>query len=608
MFCFAFGCPLSRAWGLLMTSFLHHRRGCNSCELRSPKAEEISPNRSFAWWCRFEHNRFASEERDVNLASLWEAVADRLPEKLALIHGEQLVTFRAFEARAARLAGALAARGIGRGAKVAMYVYNCNEYLETAFAAMKLRAAPVNVNYRYLEEELRYLIDNSDAEALVYHGALAERVARVRERLPRLRLLVQVATAAEDRVALLDGAVGYEDLLAAHDPAPRLERSADDLLFLYTGGTTGLPKGVMWPHRALFAQFSAGYMPLGEPAPATVPAAVEAAVKLDAMGAVGPSLAAAPLMHGMAWFTSMSTLMTGGAVVSLTGRSFDAHEFWRAVQRHRVRMATIVGDAFARPLVQALVEAEEKGEPYDVSSLFAIVSGGVMWTPPFKQPFLDRGIGMLIDGLGSSEATGAGMMINVAGQDIATARFQLSPHTKVLGDDGREVRPGSGEVGVLAIAGAALPNGYYKDDAKTEATFKTIDGVRYAIPGDYARVESDGTITLLGRGSVCINTGGEKVYPEEIEEVLKLHPAVEDCTVVGVPDDRWGQAITAVVAFVPGRQAGADTLIGMAKERLAAFKAPKHIVVVDRVVRSPAGKADYRWALETAKQRLRFGA
>ncbi len=536
----------------------------------------------------------------MNLASLWEVVADRLPEKIALIHGERSVSFRAFEDRAARLAAAFAARGVGRDAKVGMYLFNCSEYLETAFAAMKLRAAPVNVNYRYLEEELLYLIENSDAEVLVYHGALAERVARVRARLPRLRVLVQVETEPEDRVPLLDGASAYEDLIAAHAPAPRIERSPDDLLFLYTGGTTGLPKGVMWPHRSLFAQFSASYMPLGGFVPSTLDEAGDAAVQL----ASGPSLAAAPLMHGMAWFTSMSALMTGGTVVSLTGRSFDAHEFWRAVQTHGVRMATIVGDAFARPLVNALVEAEERGKPYDLSSLMVLVSGGVMWTPQYKQPFLDRGVGMLIDGLGSSEATDAGMMISTAGQDLATARFQLSPHTKVFAEDGREVTAGSGESGVLAIAGDALPSGYYKDEDKTKATFKVIGGVRYSIPGDYARIEADGSITLLGRGSVCINTGGEKVYPEEIEEVLKLHPAVVDCNVVGLPDERWGQAITAVVALAAGERVDAGALIALAKERLAAYKAPKHVVVVERIVRSPAGKADYRWALETAKKEL----
>lgn len=539
----------------------------------------------------------------MNLADIWEAVADRLPDNIAQIHGKQRVTFRDFEVRAARLASGFAAHGLARDAKAAMYLYNCNEYLETAFAAMKLRAIPVNVNYRYLEEELHYLIDNSDAEVLVYHGALAERVARVRDRLPRLRLLVQVETSPEDDVPLLDGAVTYESLITAHEPAPRIERSKDDLLFLYTGGTTGLPKGVMWPHHALFAQFSAGYMPLGGFVPKTPTEAAEAAVKLGEMGASGPGIAAAPLMHGMAWFTSMGRLMTGGAVVSLTNRSFDAHEFWRAVQEHGVGMGTIVGDAFARPLVNALVEAEEKGEPYDISSLGVLVSGGIMWTPAFKQPFLDRGVAMCIDGLGASEATSGGMMISTPGDDLTTARFQLNPDTKVLNEDGQPVQPGSGEVGVLAIAGKSLPRGYYKDAGKTDATFRIIDGVRYAIPGDYARIESDGSIMLLGRGSVCINTGGEKVFPEEVEEVLKLHPAVQDCVVVGVPDEKWGQAITAVVCF-GGEKATTEELIALARERLAAYKSPKHVVVVEHVVRSPAGKADYRWALDTAKDRL----
>jgi fatty-acyl-CoA synthase len=543
----------------------------------------------------------------MNMASIWEVVADRMPDQPAQICGPQRTTFREFDARAARLAGAFAAAGVRPEAKVGLYLFNCNEYLESVFAAMKLGAVPVNVNYRYLADELRYLLENSDAEVLVYHGALADRVAAVRASLPRLRLLVQVETADEDRVPLLDGARRYEELLQAHDPMPRTERSGDAYVFLYTGGTTGLPKGVMWRHKALYAQLSASYMPLGRPAPATLEEAAEAAVDLAKIGAAGPGLAAAPLMHGMAWFSSMGRLMIGGAVVSLTNRSFDAHEFWDAVQRYRVGAATIVGDAFARPLVAALEEAERRGTPYDVSSLQMIVSGGVMWTPVYKQPFLDRGVGLLVDGLGSSEATGAAMMLSTKGQDLSTARFQLNPGTRVLTEDGRDVVPGSGEVGVLAICGAALPDGYYKDAGKTQATFKDIGGTRYAIPGDFARIEADGSITLLGRGSVCINTGGEKVYPEEIEEVVKLHPAVEDCTVVGVPDEKWGQAITAVVSCRRGAAAEPDDVIGLCKGKLAAYKAPKHVVVVDRVLRSPAGKADYRWALDTAKQALGLG-
>jgi len=537
----------------------------------------------------------------MNLADLWEAVAAALPDATAQIHGDRTETYAEFEARAARLAGAFAAHGVGPGTKVAMYLYNAPEWLETTFAALKLRAVPVNVNFRYLADELTYLLDNSDAEVLLYHGALADRVAAVRARAPRLRLLVQVETAEADRVPLLPGAHRYEDLVAAHAPAPRIARSAEDHVFLYTGGTTGLPKGVMWTHADLFKQFSAGYVVLGE-VPATVEAVGAAAKTMREMGVAGPQIAAPPLMHGMAWFTSMSRLMTGGTVVTLTKRSFDPHELWQCVERHRVAMCVIVGDAFARPMIRALEEAEARGRTYDISSLMVIVSGGVMWTPGCKKPFLDRGVGMLMDGLGSSEATGIGMMITTAGDDPALAKFTPNPGTRVLTEDGRDVVPGSGEIGLLAVTGA-LPSGYYKDPEKSAATWKTIDGVRYSFPGDWARVESDGSITLLGRGSVCINTGGEKVFPEEVEEVLKLHPGVDDCVVVGVPDARWGEAIAAVVQPRAGAPApDAATLVAFARERLAAYKSPKKVVAVDRILRSPAGKADYRWAREVAAQ------
>ena len=364
-------------------------------------------------------------------------------------------------------------------------------------------------------------------------------------------------------------------MLAAHVPVERIPRSPDDLVFLYTGGTTGLPKGVMWRHSDLFTVFSQGYQAIGEVL-GTVKAVGEAAKRMREFGVAGPCVAAAPLMHGMAWFTSMGRLMTGSTVVSLTKRSFDAHELWDLVQRHRVMMVVIVGDAFARPMVRALEEAEAAGRPYDVSSLMVIVSGGVMWTAAYKQAFLDRGVPMLIDGLGSSEATGIGMKITPAGTDPTTAQFQLNPNTKVITEDGREVTAGSGEVGLLAVGEASgIPLGYYKDDAKTASTFRTIDGVRYSIPGDWAKVEADGSVTLLGRGSVCINTGGEKVFPEEVEEAIKLHPAVEDCTVVGVPDDAWGEIIVAVVSRSAGADADAGALIGAARARLAAFQGPQ---------------------------------
>jgi acyl-CoA synthetase (AMP-forming)/AMP-acid ligase II len=429
-------------------------------------------------------------------------------------------------------------------------------------------------------------------------------VQAVRARLPKLRTLIQLATTEADQVPLLPGAHAYESLLAAHAGAERMARSPEDLVFLYTGGTTGLPKGVMWRHADLFTVLSQSYKAIGE-LPSTPAEAGALAKRMREMGVSAPCLAAAPLMHGMAWFTSMGRLLTGSTVVSLTKRSFDADELWQLVERHRVGMIVIVGDAFARPMVRALAEAEAAGKPYDLSSLMVIVSGGVMWTAAYKQAFLDRGVGMLIDGLGSSEATGIGMMITTAGSDPTTAKFQLNATTKVFTEDGRAVHAGSDEIGLVAVAAdSGIPVGYYKDDAKTAATFRVIDGVRYSLPGDWAKVEADGTITLLGRGSVCINTGGEKVFPEEVEEALKLHPAVEDCTVVGLPDEDWGEVIVAVVARTAETTAAASDLISSARARLAAFKAPKHIVFVERVVRSPAGKADYRWAKDTARQAL----
>lgn len=538
----------------------------------------------------------------MNLGDAWEAVADQLSSEIALCHGNRRDTFGEFERRAARLAGALQAHGVGPDTKVALYLYNANEYLEGCLAAFKLRAVPVNVNYRYLADELHYLLENADAEVVIYHGALAERVQAVRERLPKLRLLIQVATTDADRVPLLPGAHEFETLLNAHQPAPRIARSPDDLIFLYTGGTTGLPKGVMWRHRDLFRVLSQSYQAIGE-VPETAEDAGVLAKRMREMGLSGPLLAAAPLMHGMAWFTSMGRLLVGSTVVSLAQRSFDAHELWSLVQEHRVAMCVIVGDAFARPMVRALEEAEAAGTPYDLSSLMVIVSGGVMWTPPFKQAFLDRGVPMLIDGLGSSEATGIGMMISTAGTELETAKFQLNPTTRVFTEDGRAVAPGSGEIGMVAVAAdSGIPLGYYKDEAKTATTFKVIDGVRYSLPGDWARVEADGSITLLGRGSVCINTGGEKVFPEEVEEVVKRFPGVQDCVVVGVPDDRFGEAITAVVS-------GSGALDGEAlrhfvKEHLAGYKAPRHVVQVDDVYRSPSGKADFARTRQVALQRL----
>ena len=526
-----------------------------------------------------------------NFADLWESVSDEIADQVVLVQGDRRVTWGEFDDRAARLAAGLSAAGLGQGSKVASYCYNSNEYSEGVYATFKLRAVPVNVNYRYLEDELAYLIDNSDAEALLFHGALGDHVAKVRAQAPGVKLWIQV----DDGAPHQEFAVRYEELLAAHDPMPRIERSGDDLYFLYTGGTTGMPKGVMWRNEDLIKVLAdaayglAGHAPLPEPEHAGAYAA-----EIVAQGVARKHLPASPLMHGTGAFSSFQALLIGAALVTLVGRHFDPHELWQTVQRERVTQMAIVGDAFAKPMVRALEEAEADGTPYDISSLQLIISSGVMWSPETKQALMARGNIICFDSLGSSEGVGFAGSISAPGSAPSTAKFTIGADTKVFTDDGREVVPGAGEVGMLAVGGN-IPVGYYKDERKSEATFREINGARWSVPGDFARVEADGSIVLLGRGSVVINSGGEKVFPEEVEEAVKAHPDVADCLVVGLPDDRFGEAVTAVVACRKGAQLAASDL-GPTLEALARYKRPRHFVFVPEILRGPNGKADYKWA------------
>jgi fatty-acyl-CoA synthase len=539
-----------------------------------------------------------------NLATCWEAIADAQPERVALAHGGQRVTWGAFDERASRLAGAFRSIGLGVDSKVALYLYNGNEYLEATAAAFKLRAAHVNVNYRYLEEELAYLLDNSDAEVLVFHGALGEQVAKVRERLPELRAVVQV----DDGTDLIDGALRYEELIAAHEPLERIERTGDELYILYTGGTTGMPKGVMWRNEDLYRALMPAVVSLvGQDAPDTPAGHATLAARVADTGLTPTHLPASPLMHGTGFMSSVQVLLLGGAIVTLESRRFDAHELWRTVARERVTQMAIVGDAFAKPMVAALEEAERTGEPYDLASLRLVISSGVMWSAPVKHALMQRGSFICLDSLGSSEGVGFAGSISAPGRDVSTAKFTIGDHAKVLTEDGREVVPGSGEVGLLSLSGP-LPLGYYKDPDKSAATFRTFAGVRYSIPGDWARVGTDGSIELLGRGSVSINSGGEKVFPEEVEEALKLHPDVADALVVGVPDDRFGEVIAALVAPRSGATLDGDDVKRMVRSHLAGFKQPRHVLVVDTLSRGPNGKADYVWARTSALQRLEAAA
>jgi fatty-acyl-CoA synthase len=532
-----------------------------------------------------------------NFATVWESVGDALPDHLALVQGDRRRTWREFDERAARLAGGLRAAGLGPGSKVASYLYNGNEYMEGVFGSFKLRAVPVNVNYRYLEDELVYLLDNSDAEALLFHGSLGDRVAKVLDRAPHVKLWVQV----DDGAPVQEFAVAYEDLLAANEQMERIERTGDDLYFLYTGGTTGMPKGVMWRNEDLYGVLGESAYPL---VGATTPERAEDAgeIAVAAIEAVGRRvhLPASPLMHGTGAFSSFQALFLGGTIVTLEGRHFDPHEMWQTVQREKVTQMAIVGDAFGKPMVRALEEAEADGKPYDISSLQLIISSGVIWSAEVKHALMARAACFCLDSLGSSEGVGFANSMSAPGSEQPTAKFTIGAHAKVLLEDGTEVEPGSEEVGLLALGGF-LPSGYYKDETKSDATFRVLQGRRWSIPGDFARVETDGTIVLLGRGSVCINSGGEKVFPEEVEEAVKLHPAVSDCLVVGVPDDRFGEAVTAVVALRHGAEASGDE-ITTALDALARYKRPRNFVFVPEVLRGPNGKADYRWAKDQARQ------
>ena len=540
---------------------------------------------------------------DWNIADVWEAIADAVPDRVALVQGDRRSTWQEFDDRAARLAAAFTELGVRPDAKIALYLFNSNEYLEVEFATFKTRAVHVNVNYRYLDDELAYLIDNADAEILVFHGELGDRVAAVRDRCATLRAIVQV----DDGSPHVDGALRYEDLIANYGPAPRIERSGDDLWFVYTGGTTGMPKGVMWRSEDLFGTLAESVYPvMREVIPESPAAAAAAALRIIAVGRAPVHLPASPLMHGTGGMTSMQTLFCGGTIVTLEGRHFDAHELWRVVTGERITQMAIVGDAFAKPMVVALDETAERAEPYDLSSLVLVVSSGVMWSAPVKQALMKHKPVFCLDTLGSSEGVGFASSLTAPGQEVTTAEFTIGAHTRVLTEDGRPVEPGSGERGMLALGGF-LPSGYYKDEQKSAGTFRVFDGVRYSVPGDWATVEADGRITLLGRGSVCINSGGEKIYPEEVEEALKALDGVHDCVVVGVPDDRFGESVAAIVSVEAGASlAPAD--VEAAGGHLARFKRPRHIVMVDEIPRGPNGKADYRWAKDAALSDIANGS
>lgn len=535
------------------------------------------------------------DETTTNLATIWEAVADAVGDSPAVSQGERTLAWASFEERSARLAAGLSALGVGPGDRVAVNCYNCPEYLETVFATFKLRAVPVNVNYRYREREIAYILDNSGAKAIVFHGSLAPRVVAVAGELGRPVALVEVP-AGDD---LVDGAAEYEALLAAHSPVARIDRSSDDEFILYTGGTTGLPRGVVWSHASLFGMERAQLRASGLAGAGTLSDVADVAVRLTASERPPILLVVSPLMHGTAIFTSMGTLTLGGHVVLCQSRSLDADEICRLVGQYRIRSLSIVGDVFARPILDALDRAEARGEPYDLSSLERIQSVGVTWSAEVKRGLLRHADVALVDAIAATEGGGFAVSEVRRGDEVETAKFKLGSGARVIDEEGKDVVPGSGVVGVLAATGS-LPNGYLGDPEKTASTFRVIDGVRYVLPGDMATVEADGTVVLLGRGSEVVNTGGEKVFVEEVEQAIATHPAVADVVVVGVPDPRWGQRVAALVALEPGASLTEREVVDHVGAALADYKRPRQVLFVDQVERSPAGKLNRAWAKERA--------
>ena len=540
---------------------------------------------------------------EFNLAAVGDAVAAVVPDKTAIVWRDVRRTYGEFNDRAWRLANCLIERGLpdaGPSARragwesaqphVALYLYNCPQYLETMSGGFAARAVPVNVNYRYVAEELLYLLDNCAAQAIVYHAAFAPTLAAILPRLPRLRILLQVADESDN--ALLPGAVDYEDALAAASAGPpRRDWSPDDLYVLYTGGTTGMPRGVLWRQADIFVAAMGGrdrdgreFASLDE-------------LTARARGGSFRAMPTAPLMHAAHW-SAYDALHAGNTVVLQSEtRHLDPRSILRTAERERVDLVQIIGDAFARPLIDEL----EKGS-YDLSHLKVLASGGAILSVTVKQRLLELlpDHVRIVDTVGSSETGRQATQTSSLARGASTGTFDPAPGACVLSADrARRLLDADGETGWFAQYGR-VPLGYFGDREKTEKTFTVIDGVRYAVPGDRARLRPDGSIEVLGRDSVTINTGGEKVFAEEVEGVLKRHPAVYDAVVCGRPSERWGQEVVAIVQLRAGSSASDEELRAACGEHLARYKLPKAFIYRDRIERSPVGKPDYRWAVAVA--------
>jgi 3-oxocholest-4-en-26-oate---CoA ligase len=517
-----------------------------------------------------------------NFAEVWDRIGRDQPELPAVTQGSRTIDWGQFHGTSAGFGTWLIGRGVRPGAKVASYLHNSPEYLVSVYGALWASTVPVNTNYRYGAAELVYLFTNADAEVLVFHGTFTAQVDEIRGDCPALAHYLHV----DDGTGPCPPWATPFGEACATTPGTPPPRSGDDLLFLYTGGTTGVPKGVMWRQDDIFARLN--FARVGALAPDATNEGFADAVAAERPG--GTCVPACPLMHGTGLFGSITTLSQGGQIALLASRHYDPAELAETIDAHAAQIAVIVGDPFARPLAR-LLEADPTR--YSLKSLAAIVSSGAMWSEEIKRVLLNHHPHMLlVDAFSSSEALGMGMSVSTGDAAERTARFTLGENVRVVTDDGVEVTPGSELVGKLMLGGRN-PLGYYKDQAKTDETFRTLNGQRYSVPGDMAMVNADGTIQLLGRGNQCINTAGEKVYPEEVEEALKTHPAVADACVVGVPDERFGQCIVAAVELRAGADTEPHALIDHVRGQLAHYKAPRAVRFVATIGRAPNGKLDY---------------
>ncbi|AFT98548.1 acyl-CoA synthetase [Nocardia brasiliensis] len=535
-----------------------------------------------------------------NIADLVEHAIDLMPDRVALADDSREVTYAQLEERANKLAHYLLEHGVQPGDKVGIYSRNTIEAVEAMVAVFKARAVMVNVNFRYVENELQYIFDNSDMVALIHERRYSDRVDGVLPKTPLLKTVIVVDDDTTGSTATAADSVEYEAALAAASGERDFgERSGDDIFMLYTGGTTGLPKGVMWRHEDWWRVLGGGINFLtGE--------YVQDEWHQSKLGAGNPQMVRfpiPPMIHGGSQTATFHSLFDGGKAVMIP--EFTGHGVWQHIDRHKINLIFITGDAMARPMVDALLEGNpETGAPYDLSSLYVIASSAALFSPTLKDKFLELLPNrMITDSIGSSETGFGGLSVIAKGANhTGGPRVKIDAATEVLDEDGNPVVPGSGQVGLIARKGH-IPVGYYKDEAKTAATFKEFNGIRYSIPGDYARVEEDGTVTMLGRGSVSINSGGEKIYPEEVEGALKCHPEVFDALVVGVEDERWGQRVAAVVQCRGDKRPTLEELRPVLTQEIAPYKLPRSLWFVDQIKRNPAGKPDYRWAKAQTDER-----